>query len=128
MQFEALPRGPKLIAGDLNGVPETFNTIIALTTEDGWTDVWMVGKLCNGEPGQYTCHSSEKAKESRIGFFSANVWLYPAIAACKVDRCGDYPTHRTLIIEVNVETIEKVTRELQKTTNCAKLLEEKIQG
>ena len=61
-------------------------------------------------------------------FFFANEWLYPAITACKVDQCGDSPTHRPLFIEANVEKMETVTRKLQKTTDYAKLLEDKIQG
>ena len=57
MQVEALPPGPKLIAGDLDGRPEVFDTITTLTTEYGWTDVGVVAKLCKGEPGQYTRHA-----------------------------------------------------------------------
>ena len=52
----------------------------------------------------------------------------PAITACEVGQCDDYPTHRPLKIEVNVKQLEKVIRELHKTTGYAKLLEEKIQG
>ena len=70
VQFEALPPGPKLIAGDLNGNPEALNTITTLTAEYGWTDVGMVGKLCKGEPGQYTCDGNDKAKESRTDSLS----------------------------------------------------------
>ena len=103
MQFEVLPPGPKLIAGDLNGSPEAFDTITTLIAEHGWTDVGMVAKLCKGKLGQYTCHANGNTKESRIAFLFANEWLCPAIAACEVDQCNAYPTHRPLIIEVDVE-------------------------
>ena len=66
MQLEALPPGPKLIAGDLNGSPEAFETITTLTAEYGWTDVGMVGELCEGGPGQYTRHANGKAKRKQI--------------------------------------------------------------
>ena len=69
MHFEALPPGPKAIAGDLNGNPEAFSTITTLTSEYGWADVGMVGKLCKGEPGQYTCHANEKSHGVQHLFF-----------------------------------------------------------
>ena len=45
MQFEPLQPGPKLIAGDLNGSPDAFDTITTLTAEYGWTHAGMVRKL-----------------------------------------------------------------------------------
>ena len=67
MQFEALPPGPKLIAGDLNGNPEAFSTITTLTAEYGWADVGMIGKLCNGDPGQYVpCERKSQGKQNRL--------------------------------------------------------------
>ena len=57
----------------------------------------------------------ERKGQGKQNLFSfANEWLYPAITACKVDQCGDYPTHRPLIIEVSVEQMEKAIREYQK--------------
>lgn len=50
-----------------------------------------------------------KAKESRIDLLFANELLFPAIIACVVDQCSNYPTHRLCIIEVSVEKMEKVT-------------------
>ena len=79
MQFEALPQGPKLIAGYLNGTPEAFHTIGALATENGWADVGMAGHLCDGAPGQTTWRSKYTANESRIVYFFANEWLSLAI-------------------------------------------------
>lgn len=113
MQFDSLPQGPKLIAGDLNGPPEAFQTIVTLTIENGWADVGRVSNLCDGAPGQTACHSKVTAKESRIDYFSANKWLFPAITTCRVDHCGNYPTQRPLIIEVSVDKMEKATRELR---------------
>ena len=127
MQFEALPQGPKLIAGDLDGTPEAFQTIGTLTIENGWADVGMASNPCGGAPGQTACRSKDTAKESRVDYFFATEWLFPAIATCRVDNCGDYPTHRPLIIEANVDKMEKATRERQPATNYAELMEEKIQ-
>ena len=76
----------------------------------------------------YVCHATGKATESRMRLLFANEWHFPAIIACEVDRCSTYPTRRPLIIEANVEKMEKVTRELQKTMGYAKMLEDKIQG
>ena len=126
VQFEALPQGLKLIAGDLNGTPEAFNTIGALTTENGLADVGMVSNLCDGAPGQNTCHSKDTSTEARIDYFPANEWLFLAITTCRVDHGGDYPTHRPLIIEINVDKMGKDTRELQTTTIDAKLREGNI--
>lgn len=79
--------------------------------------VGMVSNLCDGAPGQTTCHSKDTAKESRIDYFFANEWLFPAITKCWVDQCGYSPTHHPLIFEVKFDKTEKVTRESRKTTN-----------
>ena len=90
----------------MNERPGVFDTINTFTSEHGWTDVVMVAKLCNGSPGQTTCHANADAKKSRIDFFFANEWLVPAITACDVDQCDDYPTHRPFRIEVNTKQLE----------------------
>ena len=69
----------------------------------------------------------KKAKKSRIDLIIANKRLTPAITHCEVDQPGDYPTHCPLIIEVETNKLEQITRELQRPTNFAKLLEDKIQ-
>ena len=51
----------------------------------------------------------------------------PAIIAREVDQCDTYAMHRPFIIEVNVDSLEKVTSELQQTLDYAKMLEDKIQ-
>ena len=66
MQFETMPAGPKLIAGDLNGSVEAFPTMQAMLSEKGWTDLGMASSLCEGKPGQPTCQTKDTAKESRI--------------------------------------------------------------
>lgn len=123
-----MPPGPQLIAGDLTGSPEAFDAIATLAAEYGWTDAGVVAKLCKGEPGQYTCHVNDKAKYSRLDFPFANELLFPAITAFEVGQCDTYLTQRPLIIEDNVEQLEKVTRELQQTPDYGKMLEDKTQG
>ena len=99
MQFEAMPAGPKLIAGDLNGTVDAFQTLQTMLSEKDWTDLGMASNLCEGRLGQAACQTKDMAKESRIDYLFANEWLYPAVTSRKVDQCGDFPhTHRPLII------------------------------
>ena len=53
--------------------------------------------------------------------------MTPAITLCSVDQCGDFPTHRPLVIEVETEKLERTTNELQRPTNFAQMLEDKVQ-
>ena len=56
----------------------------------------------------------------------ANSKMTPAIVNCYVDENNDYPTHRPLIIEVVTKLLEATTKELQKRTNFAWMLNQKI--
>ena len=87
----------------------------------------MDNKACNGNPGQFTCHANKEAKESRISYILANQWLFPALEACRVDQCDQFPTHRPLLVSIRVQKLEQFTRKLQTTTDYAKMIEEKIQ-
>ena len=51
MQFEKMPKDPKMICGDLNGNLEAFPSVIELIKEEGWTDIGNGEALCGGRPG-----------------------------------------------------------------------------
>ena len=68
----------------------------------------------------------KKANESRIYFILANNRMTPAIANCYVDENSNYPTHIPLIIEVVTKLLEATIKELQKPTNFAWMLNQKI--
>ena len=44
-----------------------------------------------------------------------------------MDQRGDYPTHWSLLIEINTVELENVARRLQRPTSFAKLFEDKVQ-
>ena len=67
----------------------------------------------------------ESVKPGSITFV-VNDRLTLAITACRVDQCGEIPTHRPPVIEINTEQMEKVTKELQKPTNFATMFEAKV--
>ena len=127
MQFETMEAGPKAIVGDLNGTIDAFSTMQGMLKEKGWTDIGNDSAKCHGKPGQPTCQSNGEVKESRIDYCFANDRLTPAITSCVVDQSGDFPTHRSLLIEINTVELENVTRQLQRPTNFAKLFEDKVQ-
>ena len=83
--------------------------------------------LCDGEPGQHTCHANADVKESRIDFILANDRLTPAVKSFRVNKETEYPTHRPIAITVLIKKLVTETNELQKTTNFAKLFEIKVQ-
>ena len=126
LQLEAMDPGPKLIMGDLSSNLEAFPTAMALIKEHGWTDIGNDESKCNGKPGIATCHTNADADESRIDFILANSRLTPAIVNCYVDENSDFPTHRPLIIEVVTKLLEATIKELQKPTNFAWMLNQKI--
>ena len=78
-QFAAMPPGPKAIVGDLNGPIEAFPTLMELIKEEGWTDIGNHHTICEGMPGQYKCHCTDKTKESRIDYIIANDRLTPPL-------------------------------------------------
>ena len=125
-QLSAMPDGPKLIAGDLNGTTACFPTLTIMTTEQGWTDVGLDPHICNGITAQNSCHANADAKESRIDYIFANQWIYPALEACQVDHCDIFPTHRPLQVAIRTTKLKHLTRRLQTPTNFAKLIETKI--
>ena len=116
--------GPKLIMGDLNGSWEFSPTAMALSNEQGWTDIGNDGLRRQGRPGQATCHTNGDAKESRI----ANSRMTPAIVKCHADESSDYPTHRPLCIEVLTKLFGFNVREPRKTTHFASMMEQHIEG
>ena len=126
-QFSRMKPGPKMIAGDLNATIEALPTLEAMLKEQGWTDVGNHSGLCRGKPGQATCHTNGKAKESRIDYIIANDYLTPSIKQCWVEEAGGFPTHRPLLIEIYVKTMLRTTNQLIKPTNFAELFEEKVQ-
>ena len=52
LEFATLPPGHKMIAGDLNGTTEAFDTLTTMIKEQGWTDVGLAENICNSRPGQ----------------------------------------------------------------------------
>ena len=62
MKFASLPQGPKMIAGDLIGTTETFDTISIMIKEQVWKDVGMKAGIFNGKGRQFTCHTNAGAK------------------------------------------------------------------
>ena len=127
MQFEKMPKGPKMICGDLNGNLEAFPSVTELIKEEGWTDIGDDDALCSGRPGQFTCHANADVKESRIDYFITNAYLTPAVRAFRIDDDSDYPTHRPAIIDICTKELQITTRQLQKPTNFAELFEAKLQ-
>ena len=71
-QFSEMPAGPKAIVGDLNGPVKAFPTLLAMIKEEGWTDTGDNATICKGKPGQSTCHTNERSKESRIDYIITN--------------------------------------------------------
>ena len=53
--------------------------------------------------------------------------MTPAIISCYVDENNDFPTHRPLIIEVVSKLLEATVKEVQKPTNFAWMLNQKIE-
>ena len=127
MQFEKMPKGPKMICGDLNGNLEAFPSVIELIKEEGWTDIGNDEALCGGRPGQYTCQANADVRESRIDYIITNAYLAPAVRAFRIDEDADYPTHRPAIIDVGTKKLMTATRQLQKPTDFAELFEAKLQ-
>ena len=93
-----------------------------LINEKGWTDICNASLRCQGRPGLATCHTNDRAKESRIDFILANNRMTPAIVKCYVDENSDYPTHRPLCIEVLTKMFEFNVRELRRPTNFTNLI------
>ena len=89
-----------MITGDFNAKIEALPTLEGMLKEQGWTDVGNNSGLCQGKPGQATCQSNDKAKESRIDYVIANDYLTPSIKRCCVGEAGDFPTHRPLLVEI----------------------------
>ena len=47
-----------------------------------------------------------------------------AITTCEVDNTSSFPTHRPLMIEIEVGKLERETTRLRRPTNFARLFEE----
>ena len=123
-----MPKGPKLICGDLNGGLDVFPSVLEMIAEEGWTDIGNDEALCGGRPGQHTCQANADVKESRIDYILSNAYLTPAVKAFRIDDASDYPTHRPAIIDVCTKKLQTTAKQLQKPTNFAEMFEEKVQG
>ena len=60
LEFERMPPGPTLIAGDFNGPLEAFPTIMSMFKEEGWMDVGANSEKCGATP------TSQHAKSTQV--------------------------------------------------------------
>ena len=114
-----------MIGGDLNATVDALPTLQGMLKEQGWTDVGNHAGICGGRPGQPTCQSNDKAKESRIDYILTNAQLTLAVKRCWVEQSGISPTHRPLLVDINVKRMQRATNELVRPTSFAELFEEK---
>ena len=75
-----------------------------------------------------TCQSNAEVKESRINFVFANEMFTQWIEGCWVDQYGVFPTHRPLMVEINLEKMSRQMRTLVTPTNYAVIFEEIVQA
>ena len=113
-----MPSGPNATVGDLNGPVDAFPTLLAMIKEEGWTDIGDHSTICNGRPGQSTCHTNEKSKESSIDYIIANQWFTPAVKSCKVDQYSGAPAHTPLTNEIDVADLKQTTKGACETKPC----------
>ena len=87
----------------------------------------MSEEKCGNKAGAPTCHNNEKVNESRIDYIFTNEAMTPAVEKAEVDNTSGLPTHRPLVMKVNIKKIRKQTKRLRKPTNFAELFEDKVQ-
>ena len=67
-ELDAQPKGPKLLAGDLNADPSNLPFLQTMCQTDGWTDVGEKSHMWGGLSCEHTCLGHNAKQPTRNGF------------------------------------------------------------
>ncbi len=129
MEFAEQLVGPKMIAGDVNGDGEIFESLADMIQNEGWTDLGAKADIlpAGGIAMQPTCHANAGAKETRRDYIFANEYLFPAVDGFRVQVSDDFPTHKPVQVRIATDTLITIQRKLRKPDSAAEAVQLQIE-
>ena len=115
-----------LMMGDFNATPNTLGPIQELIREDLWTDVGHRATWRGGISNHWTCHTSKKARRTRVDGVVVDCETLATIHKFEVEKRTGIPTHCVLTMEMSKNPLTEKRTFLQKLGSLKRLLEEKI--
>ena len=78
-ELDAQPKGPKLIAGDLNADPTNLPFLQTMCQVDGWTDVGEKAQMWGGISCEHTCLGHNAKQPTRNDYIIVNEACLPLV-------------------------------------------------
>ena len=123
-EFEALPPGPEIILGDLNGDPDTFEDLQCKLENHQYIDLGS-HPVVAGSVGCPTCFPPNGAP-SRRDYMFANQDLFGYIRCLEVIEVPAIPTHRLLRLQVRFPNSKETVHQVQRPPSIIACLHDAI--
>ena len=83
-ELETQPKGPKVIAGDLNADPKNLPHLLSLVNNEGWTDLGAKANIWGGIPEEHTCMGHNAKDSTRNDYALVNSACLPLVKGVRV--------------------------------------------
>ena len=83
-ELDAQPKGPKMIAGDLNADPSNLPFLQKVCETDGWTDVGEKTQMWGGQSCEHTCLGHNANQPTRNDYIIVNELCLPLVKGFRV--------------------------------------------
>lgn len=119
-EFEALPPGPKLLVGDLNGEPQDFASLQAAVDNHLLVDIGAHPGF--SQPVEAPTCFTHNGSPSRRDYMFANIGLVEAIKSMEVSQVDTISTHRLLRLSLTFNLQSSRVTKLRSTSSITSYL------
>ena len=124
-EMEAQPKGPKVIAGDLNADPTNLPHLQDMVNDQGWTDLGAKANLWGGIPEEHTCLGHNAKDSTRNDYALANSHCLPLVKGLRVLHHECFLVHSVLQFKLEGSTVVTAYQAPKKPKSLYELLRNK---
>ena len=122
-ELDAQPKGPKLIAGDLNADPSNLPFLQTMCQTDGWTDLGDKAHMWGGTSGEHTCLGHNAKQPTRNDYMIVNETCLPMVKGFRVLHQEGFLVHSVVQIKLDAAQVVTAYEEPKKPKSIYDLLQ-----
>ena len=124
-ELDAQPKGPKIMAGDLNADVPNLPFLQTMIQNDGWTDVGAQAQMWGGTPNEHTCLGHNAKETTRNDYMVVNDSCLPLVEGVRVLHQEGFLVHSVVQVKLKAAMVVTAYEEPKKPKSIYDLLRNK---